>query len=346
MRYVNISYSNRRIHLGLVAHCHKGSKYGVLYGFRKPPYMGGDENVYEHKIFYFEKNESLEMKENTLVSYLSYDYNGFTPKAEYVHPLSSLVVHEDKRGTMRADNVRHDDETWRLINEGLPYVDFKSGRHCYVHYPIIIGDTCTIWRGLLGIGIYVERHNEWLIYEMFNDLIQTNYQGWPTTEEVANSIEQFKKQVEAINAYKEIDTYQIIKIKQYVSRPGRDDNYFEDINYSLMSDDKYLSFLLPSKRENVFFDDNAYPSDGYSNGMYVMEEETTRAREDAKKNYTKEKHFAFLVSDYFKEIMERKEKTEYLNKCIMVHRYRCVFGTTMSRYGTRVDCQLDIPLTH
>lgn len=71
MRYVNISYSNRRIHLGLVAHCHKGSKYGVLYGFRKPPYMGGDENVYEHKIFYFEKNESLEMKENTLVSYLS-----------------------------------------------------------------------------------------------------------------------------------------------------------------------------------------------------------------------------------------------------------------------------------
>ena len=67
---------------------------------------------------------------------------------------------------------------------------------------------------------------------MFNDLIQTNYQGWPTTEEVANSIEQFKKQVEAINAYKEIDTYQIIKIKQYVSRPGRDDNYFEDINYN------------------------------------------------------------------------------------------------------------------
>ena len=317
MKYVKKNYCNRRIHIGLVAHCKEGCKYGLLYGFRKPPYMGGNENVYEHKLLFFEKDTSLELLENTLVSYLSFDYNGFTPNVDYVFPLSSLVVHRDTRGTQRADNVYHDDETWRLINEGKPYVDFESGRNCVIYYPIIQDDTCTIWEGLLGNGIYVSKHTEWLIFEMYNELIQIDYKGWPTITEVAYAICRFKKQIEAINAYEEIDRYQIVKIKQYVSRPGRDDNYFEDIKYCLMSDDKYLSYLLPSKRENIFFDDNATYGDGYSSGMHIMEEETAKAREYAKNEYTKEKHFAFLVSDYFSELIRMKEQAEYLNSCII-----------------------------
>ena len=159
---------------------------------------------------FFEKDTSLELLENTLVSYLSFDYNGFTPNVDYVFPLSSLVVHRDTRGTQRADNVYHDDETWRLINEGKPYVDFESGRNCVIYYPIIQDDTCTIWEGLLGNGIYVSKHTEWLIFEMYNELIQIDYKGWPTITEVAYAICRFKKQIEAINAYEEIDRYQII----------------------------------------------------------------------------------------------------------------------------------------
>jgi len=315
MEYVSKMYSNRRIHLGLIARCKMNEEYGLLYGFREPPYMGGNENIYERKLLYFEKETNYEISEDTIVYYLSYDYNGFIPMVEYVSPISSLVVHEDKRGVQRADNVYHDDETWRLINEGIPYIDFQSGRNCVIHLPLIKDGICTMWEGLLGNGIYVERHTEWLIYEMYNELTQINYIGWPSLEEVTNEISKFSKQVDAIDAYAIIDTFQVTKIRRYISRPGQDDIYFEILHQCLPdNEDEYLSYLLPTKQEDVFYDDNAYPYDGYSSGIDLMLEESQQAREIAKKEYTKEKHLAFLINNFFATMVEKKERTENLKK--------------------------------
>ena len=47
-----------------------------------------------------------------------------------------------------------------------------------------------------------------------------------------------------------------------------------------------------------------------------MKEETTQAREKAKADYSKEKHFAYLISDYFSEVLKKKERTEFLNEQI------------------------------
>lgn len=313
MKYINKDYSNRQIHLGLVASCRKNNRFGLLYGFRKPPYNGKEE-LFENKLFYFEKDPLLEISENTLVSYLAYDYNGFTPKVDYVYPVSSLVKHKDERGVYRADDVYHDDETWRLINEGIPYFDYEKGREYCIQYPIIDNNTCTMWRGLFGCGIYMKK--EAVIYEMYNEITSINYTGWPSLEEVTNAVVEFKKQIDSINAFEIIDTFEIMKICRYISRPGRDDHYFEDLYQELPNDDKFLSFLLPTKQENIFFDDNAYRSDGYKDCVLLLKEETTQAREKAKADYSKEKHFAYLISDYFSEVLKKKERTEFLNEQI------------------------------
>lgn len=313
MKYVNNDYSNRQIHLGLVASCNKDDRYGLLYGFRKPPYYGGEE-IFENKLFYFEKDPNIEIARNTLVSYLSYDYDGFSPKVDYVYPLSTLVKHKDERGIRRADNVYHDDETWRLINEGIPYFDYEGGRNYCIYYPIINNGVCMVWRGLFGCGIYMKK--EAVIYEMCNELISIDY-GWPTLEAVTNAIIEFKKHIDSINAFEIIDTFEIMKIGRYISRPGRDDHYFEDLYQSLPNDDKFLSYLLPTKQENIFYDDNAYPSDGYRTGVLLMTEEAMQAREKAKAEYSKEKHLAYLISDFFSNVMENKERAELLKKRIM-----------------------------
>lgn len=302
MKYVDKSYSGRSIHLGIVACYNKGDKYGLLYGLR-------------NKLFYFEKDSGFELANNTLVSYLSGNYNENTSKVDYVYPVSSLVKHNDTRDSCRADDFYHDDETWHLINEGTPYVDFESGRNCCIYYPIIEGDTCTIWRGLLGCGVYV--HGEWLIYEMYNELTTINYTGWPTLEEVTTAVNGFIEYIESINAFEIIDTFEIKKIGHYISRPGRDDHYSEDLYQCLPNDDKYLSYLLPTKQENIFFDDNAYRSDGYKDGVQLLKEETIQTREKAKAEYSKEKHLAYLISDFFSNVMEKKERAELLQKRIV-----------------------------
>lgn len=302
MKYVDKSYSGRSIHLGIVACCSKGDKYGLLYGLR-------------NKLFYFKKDSGFELANNTLVSYLSGNYNENTSKVDYVYPVSSLVKHKDTRGTCRADDFYHDDETWRLINEGIPYVDFESGRSCCIHYPMIQDDTCLLWRGLLGGGVYV--HGEQYIYEMYNELTSINYNGWPSLEEVTNAVIEFKDYIDSINAFEIIDTFEIMIIKRYVSRPGKDDHYFEDIYQSLPNEDKYLSYLLPTKQENIFFDDNAYRSDGYKDGIQLLNEETMQAREKAKAEYSKEKHLSYLINDFFSDFLEKKERSDLLNKSIL-----------------------------
>ena len=313
MRYVNKDYSNRRIHLGLISSCRKGDKYGLLYGIRQPPY-NGRKQLYENKIFYFKKDPEIEISENTLVSYLSYDYNGFVPYVDYVYPISSLVVHNDKRGTHRADGVYHDDETWKLINEGTPYFDYEPSRQYCIHYPIIRDNMCIMWRGLFGCGIYMEK--EAVIYEMYRELSSIKYNDWPALDEIAQAITKFKEQVDSINALEIIDTFEIMKICRYVSRPGRDDYYFEDLYQCLPNDDKFLSQLLPTKQENVFFDGDAYRSDGYKDDVVLLKKETMQAREKAKAEYSKEKHLAFLVGDFFSTAMENKDRSERLKNRI------------------------------
>ena len=313
MKYIDKDYSNRQIHLGLVASCKKNDRYGLLYGIRKPPY-DGKEQIYENKLFFFEKDAELEIAQNTLVSYLSYDYNGFTPQVEYVYPVSSLVVHKDARGTRRADDVYHDDETWRLINEGIPYFDYEPSRNYCIYYPMINDNECTIWRGLFGCGIYMRK--EAVIYEMYKELNSLEHTEWPTLEQTTNAIIGFKEQINSFNASEIIDTFQIMKICRYVSRPGRDDHYFEDVYQTLPDGDKFLSYLLPTKQENVFFDDNAYRSDGYKDEVILLNEETTQAREKAKAEYSKEKHLAFLISDYFSNAMKEKDRADMLKSRI------------------------------
>lgn len=311
MEYINKESSYRRVHFGLVASCKKGDLYGLLYGIRQIHWGGRFEN----KLVYFEKSPELEITKNTLVSYLSYDYNEFnefSPKVEYVYPITSWIIHRDKRGTYRDDNVYHDDETWRLINEGIPYFDYEKSRKYCIHYPIIKDNVCTIYRGLFGCGMYMDK--EAVIYEMYNELISINYGEWPTLEEIANTITTFKEQIDSINAFEIIDKFEIKKICFYHTRIGKDDHYWEDLEQKLPHDDKFLQFLLPTKREEVFFDDNAYPCDGYKNEKIFMKEETMEAIKKAKEYYSKEKHLAFLINDYFSDAIKKKNRAEVLKK--------------------------------
>lgn len=313
MKYIHKDCSNRKIHLGLISRCKKGEKWGLIYGFRVPPY-NGLSTIHENKLFYFEKELDTEMDEHTLVSYLSYDYNGFTPEVDYVYPVSSLVLWHDQHKKERSDGIYHDDKVWQLINDGIPYFDYSYGRQYCIYYPIIKENICTIWRGLFGAGIYMNREAH--VYEMTRELDRLHYSGWPSIDDVSDEIAKIKVYLDSINAYEIIDTYRIEQRNIYHSKPGGDDSYAETTYWKLQSDDGFLNYLLPTKDELTFFDDNAYPSDGYTEGHFFLEEKTLQARNIAKKEYSKEKHMAFLIRDYFTNIEEKKNRSGSLMEAL------------------------------
>lgn len=297
----------------MIAKCNYNKNYGLLLGFRKAPHVPYQTTKIEHKIFYFEKDPGLVFKENTLVSYLSYDYDDFSAKAEIVIPLTDLIVHHDRRTKMREDRALHDDETWRLINEAKPYIDYSSvARDCIAYYPIIEGDSCYLYKGLWGIGLYWDVQGD--IYKMFNDIRETHFDGWPSLEQTIVKINELKACVESINSNEIINTYTITRTETFFTRPGKDFDYVVIAkHYNLQTDDKYLQFLLPSKLE-VIEQLEVTSFHGYSQGDYPLIEETERARDKAKAIYSKDNHLAYLIRDYFLNAREKELTVNALNK--------------------------------
>ena len=305
--------SNRSVHLGMIAKCNYNEKYGLLLGFRKPPHVPGQETrEVEHKIFYFEKELKFVIKENTLVSYLSYDYDNFSAKAENVLPLTDLIIHHDRRTKFREDRVLHDDEAWNLINEAKPFIDYSiNDRECVVYYPIIEDDICYLYDGLWGIGLYWDK--EAYIYKMFTDIRETHYAGWPSFEQTIVIINEIRNYVESINAEEIINTYTIERHEEYFTRPGKDYNFYDIYRVSILrTEDKYLQFLLPSKGELIEHDE-VTSLHGYRIGVFPLKEEAEAAQEKAKSIYSKQNHFAYLLRDFFMSEKEKELTVKTLN---------------------------------
>ena len=305
MKYLtNLWQSNRSVHIGLIAKCDKLNDYGLLFGFRKAPYGDSKQKAREHKIFYFEKDVDLEIEKNTLVSYLSYDYNTFSQKAERVYPIEELISHHDNGGIKRDDGNCHDDVTWKLINEEKPFIDYYD-RNCIIYYPTIENDICYIWEGLWGIGMYW--NIEGYIYKMYDTIKNINYEGWPLLEDTIEKINEFKNYIDSVNANDIIDTYEVRKIEWRQSRPGKDYDYFNtDIISSLDSDDKYFHYLLPLVNDKGFIEIPPGDNYKYKNGDYLLEEKTNTAKDKARLEYSKENHLAYLIRDYFRKFYEEK----------------------------------------
>lgn len=237
MKYFDLSSFNRSVHIGMIAKCSYNQNYGLLLGFRKAPHEPYRETKIEHKIFYFEKDLRLTYKQNTLVFYISYDYDNFSAKADNVLPLTDLIVHYDRRTKLREDRALHDDETWKLINEAKPFIDYSiNHRTCVVHYPIIESDTCYLYEGLWGIGMCWDVQGD--IYKMFNDIRETHYDGWPSLEQTIVKINELKACVESINSNEIINTYTITRTETFFTRPGKDFDYVVIAkHYNLQTDD-------------------------------------------------------------------------------------------------------------
>lgn len=305
MKYLtNLWQSNRSVHIGLIAKCEKFDNYGLLFGFRKAPYGDSKQKAREHKIFYFEKDVDFKIEKNTLVSYLSYDYNTFSPKAERVYPIEVLISHHDCGGTKRDDGDFHDDITWKLINEEKPFIDYYD-RNCIIYYPTIENDICYIWEGLWGVGMYWNIEGD--IYKMYDAIKNINYEGWPLLKETIEKINEFKNYIDSVNANDIIDTYEVRKIEWCQSRPRKDYDFFHtDIISSLDSDDKYFQYLLPLVNDKGFIEIPPGENYKYKNGDYLLEEETNVAKDKARLEYSKENHLAYLIRDFFGEANEKE----------------------------------------
>lgn len=85
----------------------------------------------------------------------------------------------------------------------------------------------------------------------------------------------------------------------------------------LNSEDSYLRFLLPVSRDLIDYDlDWSSASDEDNSGIYYLQDETEKARNNAIATYSKERHLAFLIEEFLKNKEENTRKLNELQKTL------------------------------
>ena len=108
------------------------------------------------------------------------------------------------------------------------------------------------------------------------------------------------------NFEKIISTYKVVKDGWFQCRPGRDDSFNTTVTRTIDSSDPYVKSLVPLNEDK---DSYACVGRGAGDDDYtiLLEGEMKENINNARENYSKDKHLAFLIDKYYKDIFQRKE---------------------------------------
>lgn len=310
---------NRRFHIGIICRCVSGEELGIIHGVKRHPYNGVKE-VYEQKYFYFKKDINFELPLHTIVFYYSTDYNDFDAEAEYVCPYESIRMKVDTRGMYRSYNgyqgggAYHDDECWQNIINGIPYLSVSP--YCLV-YPVIEEERfCEGQYCYLIETVFSSLEDYFIRCCVGIDNCKYDYQE-NRYDDLSGFIKKTVSYINSLDIDNIISGYSIVREESLCRRPGKDDHYFIYKMSCLNSEDSYLRFLLPVSRDLIDYDlDWSSASDEDNSGIYYLQDETEKARNNAIATYSKERHLAFLIEEFLKNKEENTRKLNELQKTL------------------------------
>lgn len=324
MNCVITSKNFEEFHLGIICRCKANETIGIIHGLKKHPY-NGVKQVYEQKYVYFSKGKELVLPDKTLVFYLSEDSNKFSTYDEYLIPFDSINRQCDSRDKFRPysynyreddyDGVYHDDSCWNCIVNGIPYLNVDDHVISLIHSEKIRERYCDGYYCYLIDTVFDSLEN-YLIRCALEIEKTLAYYDENNFDNLGMYIEKVYSYIESLNVEEIISTYRIIRREQLYIRVRKDDQYFIHKESYLESDDSYLQMLLPVKCELLHYESNWCSSDGDNTGVYYLQEETEKKKQEARLSYSKGRHLAFLIQERISEEKELAEKLSDLRDTI------------------------------
>lgn len=285
------------LRIGIIRHCEKKFSYGIIQSW-------DTKSVY--KLFPFSKSEDFCLDDLTLVLFCNKD-NDVT----HVISLDNLEIIPDEYPTRQRDNgLYYGDKCWNLLISKIPFIRYQKNRLSVIYIPENYTDT-----PIPVIENIVSGFDECILdaYIQMKSLKidSSNY------KELSAFIIEKKEYIELLDISEIISEFSVMRVEKLQRRPGRDDHYYIDIYQTLPFDDPYLQYLLPTKTENIFYDNNwSSASDEDNTGSYLLESETQILKDKALKEYSKEGHIAFLIHHHLNKIFEDKIMVEKLRASI------------------------------
>lgn len=115
-------------------------------------------------------------------------------------------------------------------------------------------------------------------------------------ETISQKIDDIQRYVDEFDIEEELKKFKVKYKETFICRPGKDDSYYCDKSADL-PEDAYLCSILPCIAGRIYSDRGF--CEAHSMSIHPNDDdfynETEQYRESAKKEYSKEKHFQFLV---------------------------------------------------
>lgn len=255
----------------------------ILEGFNKEYYS-------TPKLFYFKKHNHTTYKEGDFVLYEISDLENYEVLV-YEH-IENILYSEDQSRERRSDGLYHSNDEWNFFQQGVAFVHNSGHGHLSAYVPKSI----------------TELKNEFIYSPLYSIELETFYSLRlikelvphlnPSLDDVVTKLEEIWNQVNRCNIIEVLNTYNVRKWGYYKRIVGKDDYFCFGTDRTIDSEDSYINSIVPLKSESDTYDD--YDKDF----NYTDEEETSKNKELALKQYSTKKHKAFLIKEYFDNITQ------------------------------------------
>lgn len=147
-------------------------------------------------------------------------------------------------------------------------------------------------------------------------ILNNGYFQTPTTDEVAEKLDQIIQYIDGININSVFNSYHVEKSGQYVRRVGRDDHYHYQIYKKLDTSDEYLRSLFDLKDEDDYYACNTQGEDEVNMKNEPQYNKIKWAIADAERKYTRTRHIAYYIQKLFVDFEKRETRFSNLKKSL------------------------------
>lgn len=145
-------------------------------------------------------------------------------------------------------------------------------------------------------------------------ILNNGYFHTPTTEEVAEKLDQIFQYIDGIDINSVFNSYYVEKSGQYVRRVGRDNHYHYQIYKKLDSSDEYLRSLFDLKDVDDYYTCNSQGEDEVNIKNEPQYNEIKWAIVDAERKYTRPRHIAYYIQKLFADFDKQEIRFNNLKK--------------------------------
>ncbi len=309
--------SSDRIRIGVICGCKDNEDFGWLYSYFCFAYDYGRKIHSTQMFFTFKKEKNRVIDDGTLVAFIS--LNDSLGHAVNIIDLKELpFFYADSSDN---DNIK------QSIKDKHPYWEIHYRwrfDYCCINFPYKRNkyeEANIVYKVLHG------KDNE--IFKLLYALKLSEFK-YLTLEEISDNLLSIDNYVNSFSLEDVLKTYECGESGYFQCRPGRDDSFNITHFKTIRTEDVYIRSIIPLCEEK---DSYACVGRGVDDDDYyiINKDETEEGCRLARITYTKNKHKAYLIKNFFEEYLT--SKAEYENILMRINNLKLTDRFRYDNFG-------------